>query len=66
VIVEINGEKKELPDGVSVTELLEQMGIRPGRVVVELNKDVVSKSVHRSTYLKNGDCVEIVHFVGGG
>jgi thiamine biosynthesis protein ThiS len=66
VVVQVNGEKKELPEGLSVTELLEQMGIRPGRVVVELNRDVVSRNAHGLTYLKEGDAVEIVHFVGGG
>lgn len=49
-----------------MTALLEQMEILPGRVVVELNRDVVSRSAHENTYLKEGDAVEIVHFVGGG
>jgi sulfur carrier protein len=66
VIVEINGEKKELPEGLTLEELLERLGIRPGRVVVELNRDAVSRSAHGDTCLKEGDAVEIVHFVGGG
>ena len=48
------------------TLLLEEMGIRPGRVVVELNRDVLSRATHALTFLKEGDTVEIVHFVGGG
>lgn len=51
---------------MSVALLLEEMGIRPGRVVVELNRDVLSRAAHALTFLKEGDTVEIVHFVGGG
>ncbi|MCH7915850.1 MAG: sulfur carrier protein ThiS [Deltaproteobacteria bacterium] len=46
--------------------MLGELGIRPGRVVVELNRDVLSRETHGSTTLKEGDQIEIVHFVGGG
>jgi len=49
-----------------VAQLLQELGIRPGRVVVELNRDVVSRESHDTTFLKEGDSIEIVHFVGGG
>jgi len=64
--VQINGEKKKFKEGLSVALLLEELGIRPGRVVVELNRDVVAREAHGQTVLKEGDAVEIVHFVGGG
>jgi len=64
--VQVNGEKKEIEDGLSVAGLLEELGIRPGRVVVELNRDVVARGAHGATVLKDGDAIEIVHFVGGG
>jgi sulfur carrier protein len=66
MIVQINGEKKEIKAGLSVASLLEELGIRPGRVVVEINRDVVARDAHGATLLKDGDAVEIVHFVGGG
>ena len=66
MIVRINGEEKEIPAGLSVAGLLDELGIRPGRVVVEHNRDVLSRDAHGSTLLKEGDKVEIVHFVGGG
>jgi thiamine biosynthesis protein ThiS len=66
MIVQINGEKKEIKAGLSVASLLEELGIRSGRVVVELNRDVVARDAHGATLLKDGDAVEIVHFVGGG
>ncbi len=66
MIVHINGEDKEIPAGLSVSGLLDELGVRPGRVVVELNRDVLPRDAHGSTLLKEGDRVEIVHFVGGG
>lgn len=66
MVVEINGEKKELRAGITVATLLEELGIRAGRVVVELNRDIVARDAHGATLLKEGDAVEIVHFVGGG
>ena len=66
MIVHINGEEREIAAGLSVTKLLEELGIRPGRVVVELNRDVLSRDAHDATLLKKGDTLEIVQFVGGG
>ncbi len=66
VVVHINGEKKEIGAGLTVAQLLGELGVRPGRVVVELNRDVLSRETHGSTTLKEGDQIEIVHFVGGG
>jgi sulfur carrier protein len=66
VKIQINGEEKEITDGLSIARLLEELQIRPGRVVVELNRGIVSREAHGSTTLKEGDAIEIVHFVGGG
>ncbi len=64
--IRLNGEEKEIADGLSIARLLEELQIRSGRVVVELNRDIVSREAHGSTLLKGGDALEIVHFVGGG
>ena len=64
--IHINGEEKEIVQGLSVAGLLDELQIRPGRVVVELNRTTVSREAHESTSLKEGDMLEIVHFVGGG
>jgi sulfur carrier protein len=66
MIVQINGEKREVGTSLSVAELLEELSIRPGRVVIELNRDVLPRDAYQNTLLKEGDAVEIVHFVGGG
>lgn len=64
--IQINGEAKEITDGLTVTQLLEELQIRPGRVVVELNRDILPRDNFGVTILKAGDALEIVHFVGGG
>ena len=62
----INGDEKEFSVTHTVTTLLEELQIRPGRVVVELNRKIVSRECYGTTALSDGDNVEIVHFVGGG
>jgi sulfur carrier protein len=63
VIVRVNGEKKEIGAGLTVAQLLGELA---ARVVVELNRDVLSREAHGTTILKDGDQIEIVQFVGGG
>ena len=64
--LKINGEDKEIADGLSVARLLEQLQIRPARVVVERNRTIVPRETYDATLLAEGDMLEIVHFVGGG
>ncbi len=66
MVIRINGKDNEVAPDLSVAQLLEDLEIRPGRVVVELNAEVVSRDAHGATQLKDGDEVEIVQFVGGG
>jgi thiamine biosynthesis protein ThiS len=66
VKIVINGDKREVVEGSSIAQLLEELNIRPGRVVIELNRDIVSREAYGSAILKEGDALEIVHFVGGG
>jgi thiamine biosynthesis protein ThiS len=62
----LNGRDADLADGASVRELLESLGLGAGGVAVELNREILKKDLFPSTLLKEGDRVEIVHFVGGG
>ncbi|MDH3442702.1 MAG: sulfur carrier protein ThiS [Deltaproteobacteria bacterium] len=64
--ISVNGEEKHIEEGLSLAALLDELQIRPGRVVVELNRSIISREVHGSTALNEGDVLEIVHFVGGG
>jgi thiamine biosynthesis protein ThiS len=64
--LKINGEESEIADGLTVTALLEELKIRPARVVVERNREIVAREAYGITRLADGDTLEIVHFVGGG
>jgi thiamine biosynthesis protein ThiS len=62
----VNGEKREIEDGLSVETLLRRFGLDPARVAVERNLAIVSRSRFGGTVLTEGDTLEIVQFVGGG
>lgn len=64
--LKINGEDREVDDGLTLTALLESLQIRPARVVVERNRDIVPRDSYNVTLINDGDTLEIVHFVGGG
>lgn len=62
----INGEARQIPEGLTVTTLVAHLGMKTDRVAVELNEQIVPRNNWDSTALKTGDKLEIVHFVGGG
>jgi len=62
----INGKARDFPTTFSVAELLNQLGLTCGRVVVELNRNILAADHHSTTPLKNGDSLELIQFVGGG
>jgi thiamine biosynthesis protein ThiS len=62
----LNGENKEVPDGISVIGLLNFLKIQRQRVAVELNMEIVRKDQYGETPIKDGDSLEIVSFMGGG
>jgi sulfur carrier protein len=62
----INGEERSLPDLPNLGALIESLGLKPDRVAVELNREIVQRARWAETPLREGDKLEIVHFVGGG
>jgi len=64
--VVVNGEKHSFDKTLSLKELIEALSLNPKSVVVELNRNIIAKEHFDSIYLKDGDKLEIVHFVGGG
>ncbi len=64
--ITVNGERRELPGPVSVTDLLHELGLRPEHVAVEVNRDLVTRSKHSETVVAPGDVLEVVTLVGGG
>ncbi len=64
--VRLNGELREIPDGLTVAGLLGHLGVKAPRVAVEVNERVVTKDRYGTQAIGPGDSVEIVAFVGGG
>ena len=62
----VNGAAREVPDGITVHDLVVHLGLDAGPVAVERNLEVVPRAEHAKALLRDGDVVEIVHFVGGG
>ena len=64
--ITVNAQQQEHPDGMTVAQLIEAMGLNPLHVAVEVNKQLVTRSLHTETELKETDQLEIVTLVGGG
>ena len=64
--IQLNGEAFELSDGTTVAGLIDRLDLTGRRVAVELNLDIVPRSQHATTALREGDQVEVVHAIGGG
>ena len=66
VQVRINGEHRRVAEGISIAELVSELGFDPLRVAVERNLDVVPRGTLGDVKVEDGDDYEVVHFVGGG
>ncbi len=63
----INGDERDFPNAPpTLADLIEVLGMKSDRVAVELNRDIAPRDRWPQTPLKDGDRLEIVHFVGGG
>jgi thiamine biosynthesis protein ThiS len=61
----INGEVQS-SSAETLGALVEQLGMKPDRVAIELNREIVPRDLWAKTALHDGDSLEIVQFVGGG
>jgi sulfur carrier protein len=69
--IHINGEEHTFqdpapPDQLTLAQLIEKLGMKSDRVAVELNREIARRDRWAEALLKDGDRLEIVHFVGGG
>ncbi|MGH9435581.1 MAG: sulfur carrier protein ThiS [Terriglobia bacterium] len=62
----LNGEPREVPDGLTLEGLLAWLKLPQDRVAVEHNLRIAPRDVWPKATVAAGDRVEIVHFVGGG
>jgi sulfur carrier protein len=64
--VTINGERREISEGLTVAGLLEYLGMQENRVAIEHNLDILPRARWPETRVQPNDTFEIVQFVGGG
>jgi sulfur carrier protein len=64
--VVVNGETREVPEGIGVVALLTHLGLPADRVAIERNLEILPRSHWTNTNVQPGDRYEIVHLVGGG
>ncbi|MBL4832729.1 MAG: sulfur carrier protein ThiS [Pseudomonas sp.] len=64
--IQLNGDPFVLDRPMTLSDLIEQLGLTGKRLAIELNLEIVPRSQHSDTVLAEGDRVEIVHAIGGG
>ena len=64
--ITVNGEFREIPDGLTVAALLEHLEMTADRVAIERNLDILPRAKWQETKVQPDDRYEIVHLVGGG
>ena len=62
----VNGSPRDVPEGLTVKDLVAHLGLEGGPVAVEINREIVPRAEHAARKIARGDTIEIVHFVGGG
>lgn len=64
--VYVNGEEKNYPDNSSVAAVVDAMGLTGKKIAIELNKEILPFQNYATQQLQSGDCLEVVHAIGGG
>lgn len=66
VSITLNGDAVSLTAPITVAQLINQQQLGSRRIAVEINEDIIPRSLHASTELAEGDVVEIIQAIGGG
>lgn len=64
--IQVNGEPLELAENATITTLVSEMALEGQRYAIEVNEEIISRSQHATSCLRDGDQVEIVQAIGGG
>lgn len=64
--IQLNGEARQFDGEPTLTQLVDALGLTGRRIAIEVNEEIVPRSLHAQTRLNDGDCIEIVHAIGGG
>ena len=64
--IKINGKTRIIKEKTNIEKLVNILKIPIKKVAIELNQEIIDKKKLHKIMLRNNDCVEIVHFIGGG
>ena len=64
--IKINGKITKVKDNIKLSSILKNLKIPIKKVAIELNQEIIDKTILDKIYLKKNDKIEIVHFIGGG
>ena len=66
MIITVNGKPIELPEGLTIEDLLVRLAVPRQFTAVALNREIAPKAGYAMAVLHDGDKVEIVRPMGGG
>ena len=66
ITIQLNGEPRLCPAGLTLQQLLEHLGYRPQLVVVEFNGEILNRAHWATQPVREADGLEVVTIVGGG
>jgi sulfur carrier protein len=64
--ITLNGNSKQVPEGMTAAQLVEFLELKGRRLAIEINEEIIPRSTYEGCRLNPGDQVEIVHAIGGG
>jgi sulfur carrier protein len=64
--ITLNGQAREVPAATTARQLIAMLDLEGRRLAMEINQEVVPRSRLDELQLQQGDCIEIVHAIGGG
>lgn len=64
--LEVNGAVAQLEEGANLNDLVVTLGLQEQRIAIEVNQEIIPRSLHAQHQLNAGDKVEVVHAIGGG
>jgi sulfur carrier protein len=64
--ITVNGDLLSLQEGASAADLVNHLDLGGKRIAMEVNLEIIPRSLYHSHLLQTGDRIEIVHAIGGG
>tara|TARA_Y100000389_G_scaffold63312_2_gene59397 strand:- start:42 stop:251 length:210 start_codon:yes stop_codon:yes gene_type:complete len=64
--INLNGKVTEINDQSSIEDLIAHLGFDVKKIAIEKNLEIIFPEIYKNEIIKNGDEIEIIHFIGGG